>query len=64
MRYGHVVMDVNGDGLLDATRRAGAQDGVLVWDKYHDGQVHDHSQYAFAQYDTSSAAKGQTATDL
>jgi hypothetical protein len=29
---------------------------VLVWDKYHDGQVHDHSQYAFAQYDTSSAA--------
>jgi hypothetical protein len=35
-----------------------------VWDKYHDGQVHDHSQYAFAQYDTTSAAKGQTATDL
>ncbi|MEY3666234.1 MAG: hypothetical protein RLZZ153_2416, partial [Pseudomonadota bacterium] len=64
LSYGNVVMDVNGDGLLDATRWAGAQDGVLVWDKYHDGQVHDHSQYAFAQYDTSSAAKGQTATDL
>ena len=37
---------------------------MAVWDKYHDGQVHDHSQYAFAQYDTTSAAKGQTATDL
>ena len=64
LSYGKVVMDVNGDGLLDATRWAGAQDGVLVWDKYGDGQVHDHTQYAFAQYDTSSAAKGQTATDL
>jgi hypothetical protein len=57
-------MDVNGDGLLDATRWAGAQDGVLVWDKYRDGQVHDHTQYAFAQYDTSAAAQGRKATDL
>ncbi|WP_367184885.1 calcium-binding protein, partial [Limnohabitans sp. Rim8] len=64
LSYGNVVMDVNGDGRLDATRWAGAQDGVLVWDKYHDGQVHDHSQYAFAQYDTTSAAQGKTATDL
>ena len=37
---------------------------MLVWDKYHDGQVHDHSQFAFAQYDTISAAQGKTATDL
>jgi hypothetical protein len=64
LNYGNVVMDVNGDGMLDATRWAGAQDGVLVWDKYRDGQVHDHSQYAFAQYDTSAAAQGRTATDL
>jgi hypothetical protein len=64
LSYGHVVMDVNGDGQLDATGWAGAQDGVLVWDKYHDGQVHDHSQYAFAQYDTTAAAQGRTATDL
>ncbi len=64
LSYGNVVMDVNGDGQLDATKWAGAQDGVLVWDKYHDGQVHDHSQYAFAQYDTTSAAQGKTATDL
>jgi hypothetical protein len=64
LSYGNVVMDVNGDGLLDATRWAGAQDGVLVWDKYRDGQVHDHTQYAFAQYDTSAAAQGRKATDL
>ena len=64
LNYGNVVMDVNGDGQLDATRWAGAQDGVLVWDKYQDGQVHDHSQYAFAQYDTGAAAQGRTATDL
>jgi hypothetical protein len=64
LHYGKVVMDVNGDGLLDATRWAGAQDGVLVWDKYRDGQVHDHTQYAFAQYDTSAAAQGRKATDL
>jgi hypothetical protein len=57
-------MDVNGDGQLDATKWAGAQDGVLVWDKYHDGQVHDHTQYAFAQYDTGAAAQGRKATDL
>ena len=37
---------------------------MLVWDKYHDGQVHDHSQFAFAQYDTTSSAQGKTATDL
>jgi hypothetical protein len=37
---------------------------VLVWDKYHDGQVHGHTQFAFAQYDTPSAAQGKTATDL
>jgi hypothetical protein len=64
LSYGNVVMDVNGDGQLDATKWAGALDGVLVWDKYQDGQVHDHTQYAFAQYDTTSAAKGKTATDL
>ena len=64
LSYGNVVMDVNGDGQLDATRWAGAQDGVLVWDKYHDGQVHDHTQFAFAQYDTTSSAQGKTATDL
>jgi hypothetical protein len=64
LTYGQIHLDVNGDGVLDNTHWAGAQDGVLVWDKYHDGQVHDNSQYAFAQYDTESAANGTLATDL
>jgi hypothetical protein len=68
LNYGQVTMDVNGDGLLDVTKWAGAQDGVLVWDKFADGLVHDNSQYAFAQYATTYRmdALGQTrsATDL
>jgi hypothetical protein len=43
-------MDVNGDGHLDQTAWAGANDGVLVWDKLGDSKVHDSSQYAFSQY--------------
>jgi hypothetical protein len=64
LSYGQIQLDVNDDGALDNTHWAGAQDGVLVWDKYQDGQVHDNSQYAFAQYDTQSAANGTLATDL
>ena len=48
--YSQVQMDVNGDGHLDQTAWVAAQDGVLVWDKYTDGKVHDNSQYAFSQY--------------
>jgi methionine-rich copper-binding protein CopC len=50
LSYSQTLMDVNGDGQLDQTAWAGAQDGVLVWDKYADGVVHDNSQYAFSQY--------------
>jgi hypothetical protein len=50
LSYSQTLMDVNGDGQLDQTAWAGAQDGVLVWDKYADGAVHDNSQYAFSQY--------------
>jgi hypothetical protein len=68
LSYGQVTMDVNGDGLLDATKWAGAQDGVLVWDKYQDSQVHNNSQYAFAQYatqpHTNAAGNVHAATDL
>jgi hypothetical protein len=68
LRYGQVTMDVNGDGLLDVTKWAGAQDGVLVWDKYADGLVHDNSQYAFAQYATTdrmdALGQARSATDL
>ncbi len=59
--YSQVVMDVNGDGLLDQTAWAGAPDGVLVWDKYADGLVHDASQYAFAQYGGNSDLQGLAA---
>jgi VCBS repeat-containing protein len=45
--YSQLEMDVNSDGVLDTTAWVGAQDGVLVWDRYQDGQVHDASQYAF-----------------
>jgi hypothetical protein len=66
--YSSVTMDVNGDGQLDLTAWAGAQDGVLVWDKYRDSLVHDNSQYAFAQYATTFAngldANGKAPTDL
>jgi hypothetical protein len=34
---------------------------VLVWDKYHDGLVHDHSQYAFTQYGGDTDLKGLAA---
>jgi hypothetical protein len=68
LNYGQVTMDVNGDGALDMTKWAGAQDGVLVWDKYADGLVHDNSQYAFAQYATTYRLDAQglvrAATDL
>lgn len=64
LTYGQVTMDVNGDGHLDRTAWAGSGDGVLVWDKYADGLVHDQSQYAFSQYAQASAADGQSATDL
>ena len=68
LSYGQVNMDVNGDGYLDTTKWAGAQDGVLVWDKFADGLVHDNSQYAFAQYATTyrfdALGNVRAATDL
>ena len=43
-------MDVNGNGHVYSTAWAGNGDGVLVFDKYGDGQVHNSTQYAFSQY--------------
>jgi hypothetical protein len=48
--YSQVTMDVNSDGQLDKTAWVGSQEGVLIWDKFADGTVHDSSQYAFTQY--------------
>jgi hypothetical protein len=61
LSYSQSLMDVNDDGLLDATAWAAPQDGVLVWDKYHDDQVHDNSQYAFTQYGGDTDLKGLAA---
>jgi VCBS repeat-containing protein len=66
--YTQVAMDVNGSNHLSLTQWAGAQDGVLVWDKLGDGVVHDNSQYAFGQYATSTrvdaAGHNRVASDL
>jgi hypothetical protein len=61
LSYGQVAMDVNGDGHLDSTAWAGAQDGVLVWDKYQDNVVHNNSQYAFTQYGGKTDLQGLAA---
>jgi hypothetical protein len=61
LSYANVVMDVNSDGMMDNTLWAGKQDGVLVWDKYHDGQVHNHSQYAFTLYGGNTDLQGLAA---
>ena len=61
LAYSQVAMDVNGDGHLDNTAWAGAQDGVLVWDKNGDGEVRDASQYAFNQYGGQTDLQGLAA---
>lgn len=48
--YANTQVDARGDGSMMTTAWAAPEDGVLVWDKYHDGQVHDSSQFAFSQY--------------
>jgi len=48
--YTDTGVDVGGNGQTHTSAWVGKEDGVLVWDKYHDGKVHDSSQYAFAQY--------------
>ena len=56
LSYSQAVIDVNRDGQLDHSAWAAPQDGLLVWDKFHDGQVRDANQYVFSQ--------GQGQTDL
>ena len=59
--YQSVAMDINSDGKLEQTHWVGQQDGVLVWDKYLDGHVHDNSQYAFSQYGGNTDLEGLAA---
>jgi hypothetical protein len=58
IEYSHINLDVNGDGQLDHTAWAGAQDGVLIWNKYADNYVQDNSQYAFTQYGGETDLEG------
>ncbi|WP_116645189.1 Ig-like domain-containing protein, partial [Salinivibrio sp. HTSP] len=39
--YDTVEMDVNRDGEVESTAWAGAEDGVLMWDKHGDGSLSD-----------------------
>ena len=50
LSYTQQLMDVNTDGVQDFSAWAAGQDGVLVWNKFGDGLVHDKSQYAFSQH--------------
>lgn len=61
LEYGSVMLDVTGDGVRDRTAWAGAEDGVLVWDKYGDGIVHDSTQYAFTKYGGMTDLEGLAA---
>jgi len=56
--YTQQVMDINSDGKLDFSAWAAPQDGVLVWNKFGDGMVHDASQYAFTQYGGNTDLQG------
>lgn len=47
LAYTNVLMDVTGAGVLSNLSWAAPSDGVLVWDKYGDGTIHDQTQYAF-----------------
>jgi Cadherin-like domain len=43
----NVKMDVNHDGINDKMAWAGNDDGVLVWDKDHNHQITDASEFGF-----------------
>ena len=59
--YTQQLMDINSDGKPDWAAWAGKQDGVLVWNKYGDGLVHDASQYEFTQYGGKTDLEGLAA---
>ena len=47
LQNSQVTMDVNFDGIQDKMAWAGNDDGVLVWDKDHNHQVTDASEFGF-----------------
>jgi len=61
LSYSQAVIDVNRDGQLDHSAWVAPQDGLLVWDKFHDGKVHDASQYVFSQGNGQTDLQGLAA---
>ena len=51
-------MDLHGDGNISTIAWTDAKDGVLVWDKFADGKVHDASQWEFTQYGGATDLEG------
>ncbi len=45
--YETAFMDLDFDDILDTTAWVSDGDGILVWDEYGDGILHDVSQFAF-----------------
>ena len=61
LSYSQALIDVNRDGQLDHSAWVAPQDGLLVWDKFHDGRVHDASQYVFSQGEGQTDLQGLAA---
>jgi len=57
------VMDLFGVGHLYSTAWAANTDGVLVLDKFHDGQLHDATQFAFTTYGGHTDLEGLASFD-
>lgn len=58
LQNSNVTMDVNFDGIQDKMAWAGNDDGVLVWDKDHNHQITDASEFGF------QTLKANAQTDL
>jgi len=58
LQSSNVTMDVNFDGIQDKMAWAGNDDGVLVWDKDHNHQITDASEFGF------QTLKADAQTDL
>lgn len=52
VQYNHlpVLFDANNDGFLDMTQWVDSNDGLLTYDKNHDGKLTDVNEISFVQY--------------
>jgi hypothetical protein len=61
LEYSTIHADVSGDGVAEQTGWVGPQDGLLVWDQFGDGLIHDRSQFVFSQQPGQSDLQGLAA---